>query len=83
MLRRSTSFETRLMPTKMAMNTPKMDVAARPRSLMILTSCPAVSWPIRIEAPTSSTREKDKVVKDAVANRFAEDRDGHTARRRS
>jgi hypothetical protein len=29
----------------MAMNNPKMAVAASPRSLMILTSWPAVSWP--------------------------------------
>jgi hypothetical protein len=60
-LRRSTSFDTRLMPTKIAMNRPKSDVAESPRSLMILTSCPAVSWPMRIEAPTSSTAKKTRL----------------------
>ena len=53
MLRFSTSFETRPMPMKIAMNRPKIEVAARPRSLMILTSWPAVSWPIRYDAPIS------------------------------
>ena len=81
MLRRSTSFDTRLMPTKIAMNRPNSDVAARPRSLMILTSWPAVSWPIRIEAPTSSTREQHEVVEHAVADRLAEDRDGDAPHR--
>ena len=54
MLRRSTSFETRPMPMNTAMNRPNIDVAESPRSLMILTSCPAVSWPIRNDAPISS-----------------------------
>ena len=53
MLRRSTSFDTRPMPMNTAMNSPNSSVAARPRSLMILRSCPTVSWPIRYEAPIS------------------------------
>ncbi len=43
MLRFSTSFDTSPMPMKTAMNSPKIEVAASPRSLMIFTSCPAVS----------------------------------------
>src|SRR2546422_541608 len=52
MLRFSTSFHTRPMPMKMAMSNPKIEIDASPRSLMILTSCPAVSSPIRYEAPS-------------------------------
>src|SRR4051794_19133799 len=53
MLRRSTSLDTSPMPMKMAIKSPKTDVAARPRSLMILMSCPAVNWPSRYDAPIS------------------------------
>ncbi len=42
------------MPMKMAMKVPKIDTDARPRSLMIFTSCPAVSWPISSDTPISS-----------------------------
>src|SRR5919201_987342 len=51
MLRRSTSFDTRPMPMNTAMNSPNTVVAASPRSLMILTSWPAVSCPITYDAP--------------------------------
>jgi hypothetical protein len=47
MLRFSTSFETSPMPMNTAMNRPNTEVAARLRSLMIFTSWPAVSWPMR------------------------------------
>src|SRR3954468_2067706 len=43
------------MPMKMAMNRPKTAIAASPRSLMILTSWPAVSWPSRKEEAISRT----------------------------
>jgi hypothetical protein len=33
------------MPMKMAMKCPNSEIADRPRSLMIFTSWPAVSWP--------------------------------------
>ena len=46
---------------KTAMNRPKTEVAARPRSLMILTSCPAVSWPIRYDADISSTAKNTRL----------------------
>ena len=55
MLRRSTSFHTRPMPMNTAIISPKVAMAASPRSLMILMSCPAVSWPIRYDAAISST----------------------------
>src|SRR5687767_15162985 len=55
MLRRSTSFDTSPMPMKIAMNRPNTAVAASPRSLMILTSCPAVSWPMRYDEEISRT----------------------------
>src|SRR5829696_5674882 len=61
MLRRSTSLDTRPMPMKMAMNSPNTVVAARPRSLMIFTSCPAVSWPSRYEALISSTAKNARL----------------------
>ena len=60
------------MPMNTAMNRPNTEVAASPRSLMILTSCPAVSWPIRYDAPISSDREQHEVVEHLVADRFAE-----------
>ena len=43
------------MPMKIAMNRPKTAIAASPRSLMILTSWPAVSWPMSYDAPISSS----------------------------
>ena len=75
MLRRSTSFDTSPMPMKIAMNRPKTAVAASPRSLMILTSCPAVSWPSRYDEAISRTANSDQVVGHAVAHRLAEDAD--------
>src|SRR3954451_12491602 len=61
MLRRSTSFDTRPMPMKIAMNNPKTDVAARPRSLMIFTSCPAVSWPRRYDDEMRRTAKSTRL----------------------
>jgi hypothetical protein len=61
MLRRSTSFDTRPMPMNTAMNKPKSDVAASPRSLMILTSCPAVSWPSMYDAPISRIAKRTRL----------------------
>jgi hypothetical protein len=61
MLRRSTSFDTSPMPMKMAMKRPKTVAAASPRSLMILTSCPAVSCPSRYEAPMSRTAKSARL----------------------
>ena len=55
MLRRSTSFDTSPMPMKMAMKWPNSEIADRPRSLMIFTSCPAVSWPRRSDAAMMRT----------------------------
>ena len=49
------------MPMKTAMNSPKIDIAARPRSLMIFTSCPAVTWPIRYEAPITSSAKPTRL----------------------
>ena len=72
MLRRSTSFDTSPMPMNTAMNRPKIEVAASPRSLMILMSWPAVSWPIRYDAPISSSAKNDQVVQHLVADRLAE-----------
>src|SRR4029453_2008475 len=61
MLRRSTSFDTSPMPMKIEMNRPNTAVAASPRSLMILTSCPAVSWPIRYEDEISRTANSTRL----------------------
>src|SRR3954470_15257709 len=61
MLRRSTSFDTRPMPMKMAMNKPKTEVAARPRSLMIFTSWPAVSWPRRYDEEMRRTAKSTRL----------------------
>src|SRR4029453_19254245 len=61
MLRRSTSFETRPMPMKIAMNRPKSEVALSPRSLMILTSWPAVSWPSRYDEAMRSTANRTRL----------------------
>ena len=72
MLRRSTSFETSPMPMKMAMNRPNTAIAASPRSLMILTSCPAVSCPSRNDEADQQDREEHQVVGHAVADRLAE-----------
>ena len=44
-----------------AMSRPNVAMAARPRSLMILTSCPAVSWPIRYDAPISSAAKTTRL----------------------
>src|SRR5688572_12214105 len=55
MLRRSISRAIRPMPMKIAMKSPNSDIAASPRSLMILRSCPAVSWPIRYDAAMRRT----------------------------
>ena len=40
---------------------------------MILTSCPAVSWPIRYDAEIMQDREQDEVVQHLVADRLLED----------
>src|SRR5688572_11183023 len=61
MLRRSTSFDTRPMPMNTAMNSPNAAVAASPRSLMIFTSWPAVSWPMRYEEEISSTANSTRL----------------------
>src|SRR5688500_12176718 len=55
MLRRSISFAISPTPMKIAMNRPSSDIAARPRSLMIFRSSPAVSSPIRYDALISTT----------------------------
>jgi hypothetical protein len=49
------------MPMKMAMNSPKTEVAESPRSLMILMSWPAVSWPSRYEDEISSTANNTRL----------------------
>src|SRR6476620_7012089 len=61
MLRRSTSFDTSPIPMKLAMKRPKAEVAARPRSLMILTSCPAVSCPIKYDDAIRSTAKSTRL----------------------
>src|SRR6478735_12179540 len=61
MLRRSTSFDTRPMPMKMAMNRPNTAVAASPRSLMILMSCPAVSCPRTNDDPISRMANRTRL----------------------
>ena len=61
MLRRSTSFETNPMPMKIAMNRPNTPMAASPRSLMILTSCPAVSCPRRNDEAISITAKSTRL----------------------
>src|SRR5574338_1267288 len=61
MLRRSTSFDTSPIPMKIAMNRPKTAVAASPRSLMIFTSWPAVSWPSRNDDPIRSTANSTRL----------------------
>ena len=63
-----------------AMNSPKIDVADRPRSLMIFTSWPAVSWPIRYDAPVIRIAKSDEIVEDLVAHRLAEDVHGDRGR---
>src|SRR5687767_2398082 len=49
------------MPMKMAMNRPNTAVAARPRSLMIFTSWPAVSWPRRYDEAISRTAKNARL----------------------
>jgi hypothetical protein len=44
-----------------AMNRPKMDVAASPRSLIIFTSWPAVSCPMRYDAAINSSAKKTRL----------------------
>jgi hypothetical protein len=61
MLRFSTSFETSPMPMNTAMKRPKMEVAARPRSLMSFTSCPAVICPIKYDAPISTIAKNTRL----------------------
>src|SRR4029078_8396011 len=61
MLRRSTSFDTSPMPMKMAMNRPKTEIAASPRSFTILTSCPAVNWPSRYEESISRFEKRTRL----------------------
>src|SRR3954464_2942218 len=61
MLRRSTSFETRPMPMKMAMNKPNTEVAASPSSLMIFPSGPAVSGRRRYDEEMRSTAESTRL----------------------
>ena len=46
---------------KMAMNVPNTETDARPRSLMILTSCPAVSCPISSDTPINSTAKPTRL----------------------
>ena len=60
-LRRSTSRATSWIPMNTAMPTPNSSEAASPRSLMILTSCPAASCPITSEAPTSRTANSSRL----------------------
>jgi len=61
MLRRSTSFDTRPMPMKIAMKRPNTEVAERPRSLMIFTSCPAVSCPRRNDDAIRRTANRTRL----------------------
>ncbi len=44
-----------------AMNRPNSDIAARPRSLMILMSCPAVSWLSRYDTPIRNTAKNTRL----------------------
>ena len=46
---------------KIAISRPIVAIAASPRSLMILRSCPAVSWLIRYEAPISRTAKTTRL----------------------
>ena len=80
MLLRSTSFDTRPIPMKTAMNRPNQRHRARPRSLMILTSCPAVSWPSSMRRRDQQDGEEHQVVEHLVAHRLAEDVHGDPAR---
>ena len=43
------------MPMNTAISKPNMAIEARPRSLMIFRSCPAVSWLIKYDAAINST----------------------------
>ena len=58
---------------KIAMKWPKSEMAASPRSLMILTSWPAVSWPSSSDAAMISTANSDDAVEHLVADRLLED----------
>jgi hypothetical protein len=53
MLRRSISRATRPTPMNTVITAPASSIVARPRSLMILRSCPAVIWPINTVPATS------------------------------
>ena len=55
MLRRSISRDTSPMPMNTVISAAASSMVERPRSLMILRSCPAVIWPITIEPATSSS----------------------------
>ena len=81
MLRRSTSFDTRPMPMKMAMKRPKTAVAASPRSLMILTSWPGRQLPEKERRRDQQDGEDHEVVGHAVPDRLAEDAEGDAANR--
>src|SRR5262245_39983157 len=54
----SISFETSPMPRKMAINTPKMVIADRLRSMMIFTSCPTAMRPTTTDAIISRMTNK-------------------------
>ncbi len=62
MLRLSISRATRPTPISTDISAPAISITARPRSLMIFMSCPAVSWPSSSDAPNSIT-EKPMIVK--------------------
>jgi hypothetical protein len=49
------------MPMKIAMNRPNTAVAASPRSLMIFTSWPAVSWPMKNDEAMSMTAKSTRL----------------------
>ena len=61
MLRRSTSFDTRPVPMKMAMSRPMAFMVARPRSFITFRSCPAVRRLIRNDAAIRITAKMTRL----------------------
>ena len=79
MLRRSTSFDTRPMPMKIAMNRPKSDDRREPEVLDDLDVLPGRQLADQIRRGDQQHGEEHQVVGHAVAHRFAEDVDRDAA----
>ena len=81
MLRRSTSFDTRPMPMKMAMKRPKTDGRRQPEILDDLDVLPGGQLPEQIRRRDQQDGKEHEVVGHAVPDRLAEHADGDAPNR--